>query len=120
MYHFIPDMMGSPYAAVYAGQYTDVEFQVREAKEERESEGLQLQIAVTGSLIANVLLAILQVYAAVTALSLSLFTTMADAIFDPMRYAYSRHVDRLKMASGARQLPVLPDFAQVANMRTVT
>lgn len=66
-------------------QYPDG-LQVAEAKAERESEGMQLQIAVTGSLIANIVLAIIQVYAAVTSLSLSLFTTMADAIFDPLRY----------------------------------
>jgi len=60
-----------------------VDEHVRQAKEERESEGLQLKIAVNASFIANVLLAVLQVYAAASSKSLSLFTTMADAIFDP-------------------------------------
>ena len=60
--------------------------QVREAKEEREGEGLQYKIAVTGSFAANIILAVLQIYAATSSQSLSLFTTMADAIFDPCRY----------------------------------
>ncbi|KAK4575112.1 hypothetical protein LTR86_000964 [Recurvomyces mirabilis] len=60
-----------------------VDDHVREAKEERESDGLQLKIAITGSFAANIILAVLQVYAAISSRSLSLFTTMADAIFDP-------------------------------------
>ncbi|KAK5116467.1 hypothetical protein LTR62_008016 [Meristemomyces frigidus] len=60
-----------------------VDDHVREAKEERESDGLQLKIAITGSFVANIILAILQIFAAVSSRSLSLFTTMADAIFDP-------------------------------------
>lgn len=56
----------------------------RQAKSENESDALQFKIAVTGSFVANVVLAILQVYAAVSSVSLSLFTTMADALFDPL------------------------------------
>lgn len=57
--------------------------QVRQAKEEQGADALQYKIAVTGSFVANILLAILQIYGAVSSGSLSLFTTMADAIFDP-------------------------------------
>ncbi|KAI5367684.1 putative cation efflux protein [Septoria linicola] len=60
-----------------------VDDHVREAKEEQGSEALQFKIAVQGSFIANIILAILQVYGAVSSGSLSLFTTMADSIFDP-------------------------------------
>ena len=60
-----------------------VDDHVREAKEEQGADALQYKIAVTGSFAANILLAILQVYGAVSSGSLSLFTTMADAIFDP-------------------------------------
>lgn len=63
-----------------------VDEHVRLAKEEQGADALQFKIAVRGSFVANVLLAILQVYGAVASGSLSLFTTMADAIFDPMRY----------------------------------
>jgi cation diffusion facilitator family transporter len=60
-----------------------VDEHVREAKEEQGADALQFKIAVTGSFIANVILAVLQIYGAVSSGSLSLFTTMADAIFDP-------------------------------------
>lgn len=55
-----------------------------EAKLEAGGDHLKFQIAVYGSFVANILLAALQIYAAVSSGSLSLFTTMADAIFDPM------------------------------------
>ncbi|GAB7333239.1 hypothetical protein MBLNU13_g04889t1 [Cladosporium sp. NU13] len=61
-----------------------VDDHVREAKEKQESESLQYKIAVHGSFIANICLAILQVYGAVASGSLALFTTMADSIFDPL------------------------------------
>lgn len=56
----------------------------RLAKADADSESLQFKIAVNGSFIANVILAGLQIYGAVASGSLSLFTTMADAIFDPL------------------------------------
>ena len=61
-----------------------VDEHVRLAKEFDGANQLKLKIAVQGSFAANVLLAALQVYGAVSSGSLSLFTTMADAIFDPM------------------------------------
>ncbi|PPJ55313.1 hypothetical protein CBER1_06406 [Cercospora berteroae] len=60
-----------------------VDDHVREAREEQGSDALQFKIAVNGSFAANIILAILQVYGAVSSGSLSLFTTMADSIFDP-------------------------------------
>ncbi|KAI9705682.1 MAG: hypothetical protein M1820_005092 [Bogoriella megaspora] len=56
----------------------------REAKQEQGEDQLKYKIAVRGSFAANVALAILQVYGAVSSGSLSLFTTMADALFDPL------------------------------------
>ncbi|PSK51916.1 Metal tolerance protein 9 [Elsinoe australis] len=56
----------------------------REAREEAGADHLQFKIAVTGSFIANVILAALQLYGAIASGSLSLFTTMVDSIFDPM------------------------------------
>ncbi|KAF2651708.1 cation diffusion facilitator 1 [Lophiostoma macrostomum CBS 122681] len=56
----------------------------RDAKEEEGANHLKYRIAVVGSFVANVLLAVLQLYAAASSLSLSLFTTMADSLFDPM------------------------------------
>jgi divalent metal cation (Fe/Co/Zn/Cd) transporter len=63
---------------------TPVEEHVRAAKEFNSSNQLKFKIAVWGSFAANVVLSIVQVYGAVSSGSLSLFTTMADAIFDPM------------------------------------
>lgn len=63
---------------------TPVEEHVRAAKELNTSNQLKFKIAVWGSFAANVILCIVQVYGAVSSGSLSLFTTMADAIFDPM------------------------------------
>jgi len=56
----------------------------REAKDSQGENQLRFKIAVRGSFLANVLLAGLQLYAASTSGSLSLFTTMADALFDPL------------------------------------
>ena len=56
----------------------------REAKEEEGANHLKYRIAVWGSFAANVVLAVLQLYAAVSSHSLSLFTTMADSLFDPL------------------------------------
>ena len=58
---------------------------IRLAKVFEGENHLKYQIAVRGSFIANLILAVLQTYAAISAgSSLSLFTTMADAIFDPL------------------------------------
>ena len=62
-----------------------VDEHIRLAKIFEGENHLKYQIAVRGSFVANLLLAVLQTYAAISAgTSLSLFTTMADAIFDPL------------------------------------
>jgi hypothetical protein len=61
-----------------------VDDHVRDAKEQEGADALQYKIAVNGSFAANIILAILQVYGATASGSLSLFTTMADSIFDPL------------------------------------
>lgn len=61
-----------------------VDEHVRQAKETNTANHLRYMIAVYSSFVANVLLAVLQIYGAIASGSLSLFTTMADAIFDPM------------------------------------
>lgn len=57
---------------------------VADAREAAESEQLKFKIAVYGSFAANVFLSGLQLYGAISSGSLSLFTTMADSIFDPL------------------------------------
>ncbi|RDL40649.1 putative metal tolerance protein 3 [Venustampulla echinocandica] len=61
-----------------------VEAHKEEAKQEAGDDHLKFQIAVYGSFAANVVLAGLQLYGAVSSGSLSLFTTMADSVFDPL------------------------------------
>ncbi|KJR82874.1 uncharacterized protein SPSK_04195 [Sporothrix schenckii 1099-18] len=61
-----------------------VEEHQAEARQEHGDDQLRYRIAVYGSFAANLILAALQIYGAVSSGSLSLFTTMADAIFDPL------------------------------------
>ncbi|KAH8888866.1 hypothetical protein GQ53DRAFT_235531 [Thozetella sp. PMI_491] len=82
-----------------------------EARQEQGDDHLKYQIAVWGSFGANIVLAALQIYAAISSGSLSLFTTMADAIFDPMSnvtlIVTNRavgHVDPSRFPSGKARL----------------
>ena len=61
-----------------------VDEHVRLAREADNENQLKCKIAIQGSFIANLVLVVLQVYGATASGSLSLFTTMADAIFDPL------------------------------------
>lgn len=61
-----------------------VDHHVEEARREAGDNHLKFQIAIYGSLIANIVLSGLQLYGAIASGSLSLFTTMADAVFDPL------------------------------------
>lgn len=70
--------------AVIERMLKSVEEHVAEARQEQGEDQLKFRIAVYGSLAANVILTGLQLYAAITSGSLSLFTTMADAVFDPL------------------------------------
>lgn len=56
----------------------------REAKDIYGENQLKYKVAVRGSFIANLMLAGLQLYGAASSGSLSLITTMADALFDPL------------------------------------
>jgi cation diffusion facilitator family transporter len=88
-----------------------VEIQLAEARQEAGDDHLQFQIAVYGSFVANIMLAGLQLYGATSSGSLSLFTTMADAIFDPMSNVTLivtnravKHVDPSRFPSGKARL----------------
>lgn len=82
-----------------------------EARQEQGDDQMKYRIAVWGSFAANLILAGLQIYAAISSGSLSLFTTMADAIFDPLsnvtlivtNRAVS-HVDPSRFPSGKARL----------------
>ena len=70
--------------AVIERMLKSVEEHRAEARQEAGDDQLKFRIAVYGSLAANIVLSALQLYAAISSGSLSLFTTMADAIFDPL------------------------------------
>jgi cation diffusion facilitator family transporter len=85
-----------------------------EARQEQGDDQLKYRIAVWGSFVANVILAILQLYGAISSGSLSLFTTMADAIFDPLSNVTLiltnravRRVDPSRFPSGKARLETI-------------
>ena len=82
-----------------------VDEHVRTAKEFDGENQLKFKIAVNGSFIANVILAGLQLYGAVSSGSLSLFTTMADALFDPMSNVTLIACNRAVRKVDARKFP---------------
>ncbi|KAG9250391.1 cation efflux family-domain-containing protein [Emericellopsis atlantica] len=88
-----------------------VEDHLADAKQEAGEEQLKLRIAVWGSFIANICLSILQLYGAISSGSLSLFTTAADSVFDPLSnlilIVSSRavaHVDERRFPAGKARL----------------
>ncbi|OAL56287.1 cation diffusion facilitator 1 [Pyrenochaeta sp. DS3sAY3a] len=99
----------------------------RDAKEEGDANHLKYKIAVIGSFVANIILAILQLYAAISSKSLSLFTTMADSLFDPLsnltlimcNRAVAR-VDARKFPSGKARIETAGNLSFCALMITVS
>jgi divalent metal cation (Fe/Co/Zn/Cd) transporter len=99
----------------------------RAAKEEDNANHLKYKIAVIGSFVANILLAVLQLYAAISSRSLSLFTTMADSLFDPLsnltlimcNRAVAR-VDGRKFPSGKARIETAGNLSFCALMITVS
>jgi cation diffusion facilitator family transporter len=89
-----------------------------EARQEAGADHFRFQVAVYGSFAANLILAGLQVYGAISSGSLSLFTTMADAIFDPLSNVTLivtnravRHVDPSRFPSGKARLETVGNIA---------
>ncbi|KAL5115717.1 hypothetical protein ACEQ8H_006429 [Pleosporales sp. CAS-2024a] len=99
----------------------------RAAKEEGDANHLKYRIAVVGSFAANIILAVLQLYAAISSRSLSIFTTMADSLFDPMsnitlilcNRAVAR-VDGRKFPSGKARIETAGNLCFCALMCTVS
>lgn len=82
-----------------------VDEHVRQAKEFDCDNQLKFKIAVHGSFVANLALAVLQLYGAIASGSLSLFTTMADAVFDPMSNITLIACNRAIKSVDQRQFP---------------
>ncbi|KAF4960598.1 hypothetical protein FGADI_860 [Fusarium gaditjirri] len=82
-----------------------------EARDQHGEDQVKFRIAVWGSFAANVVLSGVQLYAAISSKSLSLFTTMADSIFDPLSNLTLilsaraiRHVDSRRFPAGKARL----------------
>lgn len=82
-----------------------VDEHIRQARETEDSNKVQVKIAIWASFAANVLLAGLQLYAAISSQSLSLWTTMADAIFDPLSNVALIVSHRAVKKTDARKFP---------------
>ncbi|PRQ70348.1 CDF-like metal transporter [Rhodotorula toruloides] len=87
----------------------------------------QIKIAVYGSLIANCILAILQLYAAISSLSLSIFGTAIDSVFDPLAngvlyycHRKARRVDLRKYPSGGSKFETIGDIVYSGVMGAVS
>ena len=98
-----------------------------EARQEHGEDQVKFKIAVWGSLVANVVLAGLQLYAAISSGSLSLFTTMADAIFDPLSNVTLilmnravRRVDPARFPSGKARLETIGNIVFCFLMTSVS
>ncbi|KAI0201028.1 cation efflux family-domain-containing protein [Astrocystis sublimbata] len=95
-----------------------VEEHRNEASQEVGEDQLRRQIAVWGSFVANIVLSILQLYAAISSVSLSLFTTAADSVFDPfsnltliLTHRAVKRVDANRFPSGKARLENVGNIA---------
>lgn len=98
-----------------------------EDKQDRESSALKVKIAVYASIGANFALAALQLYAAVSSLSLSLFATAADSVFDPFAnlvlnwlHRKSEKVDERKWPIGGSRFEPIGNITYAALMGMVS
>ncbi|TKY89945.1 hypothetical protein EX895_001243 [Sporisorium graminicola] len=98
-----------------------------EDKQDRESSALKVKIAVYGSIGANFVLAALQLYAAISSLSLSLFATAADSVFDPFAnlvlnwlHRKSENVDERKWPVGGSRFEPIGNITYAALMGMVS
>ncbi|SCV74690.1 BQ2448_7719 [Microbotryum intermedium] len=100
---------------------------IQEAAEEEDANRLPIKIAIYGSFICNCVLAILQLYAAISSLSLSFFATMIDSVFDPMAnfvllycHRTAAKVDLVKYPSGGSKFETIGDITYSAVMGAVS
>ncbi|MBW0461549.1 hypothetical protein O181_001264 [Austropuccinia psidii MF-1] len=95
----------------------------REAQQSNESMASHLKFAIRASFLVNCLLAVLQLFAAASTLSLSFFATALDAVFDPcanfaLNYAhkYASQVDLTKYPSGGSRFETIGNIIYSAVM----
>lgn len=78
---------------------------IAESAKDEDENRLALRIAVNASLICNLLLLVLQLYAAISSLSLSFFATAIDAICDPAANIVMYYVHRKAQNIDLRRYP---------------
>ncbi|BGP52141.1 hypothetical protein JCM10450v2_008112 [Rhodotorula kratochvilovae] len=109
------------------GLLKHIDDHVREAEEDEDSHRLAIKIAIYGSLAANCILAILQLYAAISSLSLSIFGTAIDSVFDPAAnlilwwcHHKARTVDYKKYPGGGSKFESIGDIIYSGIMGAVS
>ncbi|KAJ7043928.1 cation efflux family-domain-containing protein [Mycena alexandri] len=100
---------------------------IENAQEEEDMNRLAIKIAIYGSLVANCVLGALQIYAAVSSLSLSFFATAMDAVFDPLanivlNYCHRKAIsaDPRRYPSGGSRLETIGDIVYAGAMGSVS
>ncbi|KAH9809882.1 hypothetical protein DFH28DRAFT_1132666 [Melampsora americana] len=100
-----------------------LEEDAQDALDQSSSTAQHVRWAIRASLIVNCLLAVLQLYAAISSLSLSFFATALDAVFDPLanvalNYAhrYASKVDLRKYPSGGSRFESIGNIIYSALM----
>ncbi|GAA5877806.1 hypothetical protein JCM8547_002689 [Rhodosporidiobolus lusitaniae] len=100
---------------------------VAEAEEEEDANRMAIKIAIYGSLACNCVLAILQLYAAISSLSLSIFGTAIDSVFDPAAnfvlnwcHRKAQNVDLKEYPSGGSKFESIGDIIYSGVMGAVS
>lgn len=104
-----------------------LEIHAQEGSDGAQENALKVKIAIRVSFIANCLLSVLQLYAAISSLSLSFFATAADSVFDPganlllgWLHHRSQRVDMHRYPGGGARLTVVGNIVYSFAMLTVS
>ncbi|ESK83725.1 cation diffusion facilitator 1 [Moniliophthora roreri MCA 2997] len=104
-----------------------LENHAKEGSDDAKDNALKVRIAIQASFICNCLLSVLQLYAAISSLSLSFFATAADSVFDPganyilnWLHRRSHRVDPHKYPGGGARLTTIGNIVYSFAMLTVS
>ncbi|KAF9266063.1 CDF-like metal transporter [Marasmius fiardii PR-910] len=104
-----------------------LETHAQEGTDDAQENALKVKIAIRLSFIANCLLSVLQLYAAISSLSLSFFATAADSVFDPVAnlllgwlHHRSQRVDMHRYPGGGARLTVIGNIVYSFAMLSVS
>ncbi|KAK0494063.1 CDF-like metal transporter [Armillaria luteobubalina] len=104
-----------------------MESHAQEGEDDTKESALKVKIAVYASFIANCILSILQLYAAISSLSLSFFATAADSVFDPAAnlllnqlHRKAKRVDFDKYPGGGARLTTIGNIVYSFAMLSVS